>query len=174
LFAPFQVSETRVRASPAAQPFEDFSSNSRCVTQGSLENPRLNRSFDARIQTLDAAARENLVGIRLAGYAWYTRWVMNHSYSIVDGPKIEGETVVLRVVVEHPEAEDSGPVFVCRLNNFDDMTVETYPKGQTPQAEGEYRAEAAQAAHTYIAENMGELEALFEELGRRQVASAPQ
>jgi hypothetical protein len=92
---------------------------------------------------------------------------MRHPTSIVDGPKIEDDTVVLRVVVEHPELEDSGAVFVCRYRDFADLSVEAFPVGQTPQAEAEYRAEAVRAAQVYVDAHLGEMEELFEELARR-------
>ncbi|HTM43976.1 MAG TPA: hypothetical protein VL137_03420 [Polyangiaceae bacterium] len=92
---------------------------------------------------------------------------MSHRSAVVDGPSIEDDAVVLRVVVEHPEAEDSGVVFVCRVRSFDDMTVEAFPLGQTPTLEGDYRAEAARTAQSFIDDNVDEFERLFEELGRR-------
>jgi hypothetical protein len=86
---------------------------------------------------------------------------------VVDGPSIEDDAVVLRVVVEHPEDEDSGVVFVCRIRSFDDMTVEPFPLGPTPILEGQYRAEAARTAQLFINDNVDDFERLFEELGRR-------
>jgi len=95
---------------------------------------------------------------------------MNDHCSIVDGPSIEDNAVVLRVIVRDPEGLDGGPVFVCRLKSFTDLTVELFPEGQTPIAEADFRADAAKAAKKYLAENLGTIEHLFAELERRQAA----
>lgn len=97
--------------------------------------------------------------------------VVHHHYSVVDGPRIEEDAVVLSIVIEHPESKESGPVFVCRMHNFDDMTVELFPKGQTPHADAEFRAEAIEAARRHLADNSSEFEQLFEELARRTATS---
>ena len=94
---------------------------------------------------------------------------MPHRCSVVDGPKIEDDAVVLRVVVQHAEVEDSGAIFVCRLKNFSDMTVEAFPPEQTQQTDGEYRAEAARGAQAFVDSNVDEFERFFEELTRRRV-----
>lgn len=87
--------------------------------------------------------------------------------TIVDEPKIEDDAVVLRVVHEDPDIEDAGRVFVCRMTSFDSMTVEEFPKGSTPNPEGEYRAEAAEAAREYLEENRDKMRTLFYELSRK-------
>jgi hypothetical protein len=87
--------------------------------------------------------------------------------SIVDEPVIEGDAVVVRVIVTDPNVEDSGRVFVCRLTGFDEMTVEAFPRDRTPHEGGEYRAEAAEFAKEYAEKNLDRFEELFEELARR-------
>lgn len=88
--------------------------------------------------------------------------------SIVDEPVIEDDAVVVRVILQDPAAEDSGRVIICRMTRFDEMTVETFPAGQTPHEEGEHRAEAAEFAKAYANENLDRFEELFEELARRR------
>jgi hypothetical protein len=94
----------------------------------------------------------------------------NQHCSIVDGPSIEDNAVVFRMIVRDPEVAGSGPVFVCKLKSFTDISVEEFPEGQTPPAEADLRAHAATAAKKYLEEHVGEMEHLFAELERRQVA----
>jgi hypothetical protein len=56
------------------------------------------------------------------------------------------------------------------MHSFDDMTVELFPKGQTPHADAEFRAEAIEAARRHLADNSSQFEELFEELARRDAA----
>lgn len=98
---------------------------------------------------------------------------MDERCQIVDGPSIEGNAVVLRLIVRDPEVSDGGPVFVCKLKSFTNITVEEFPAGQTPPAEADLRAHAATAAKKYMEENVGELENLFGEIERRQALSEP-
>jgi hypothetical protein len=99
--------------------------------------------------------------------------VMNEHCSIVDGPGIEGDAVVLRVIVRDPAMLNGGPVFVCKLRSFTEITVEQFPQGQTPPADADLRADAAKAAKKYMEENIGDIEHLFAELERRQAAAEP-
>jgi hypothetical protein len=103
------------------------------------------------------------VGTQLAKLA-----PMDEHCEIVDGPSIEGNAVVLRLIVRDPEVLAGGPVFVCKLKSFTDIAVELFPEGQTPPAEADLRADAAKAAKKYMEENVGEIENLFGELERRQ------
>jgi hypothetical protein len=91
--------------------------------------------------------------------------------TIVDEPRIEGDAVVVRVVHEDPAEENSGRVFVCRMTAFDTISVEPFPKGQTPHPSGEHRRQAAEAVRKYAEENLSRFEELFEELARRQASS---
>jgi hypothetical protein len=75
------------------------------------------------------------------------------------------------MIVRDPEVSDSGPVFVCKLKSFTDISVEEFPEGQTPPAEADLRARAATAAKKYIEENVGEIEHLFDEIERRRAAA---
>lgn len=81
--------------------------------------------------------------------------------SIAAEPEIEDGRVVLRVVVEDTDVEDTGEVFVCHLRAFDDVVVDTLPKGQTPSSAGEYRAVAAETAREFAAANREQFEQLF-------------
>lgn len=91
---------------------------------------------------------------------------MSHC-SIVDEPKIEEGAIVVRVILEDPAAEDSGRVFVCRMTSFDDMTIETFPKGNAPGASGDERAEVAEFVRDYTGERLDYFSRLFEELAHR-------
>jgi hypothetical protein len=88
--------------------------------------------------------------------------------TIVDVPVIEDDFVVVRVVHRDPAKEDVGRVFICKMRSFDELILDTLPEGLAPHVEGEYRAEAAEAARAYAAENLGTFEELFEELSRRE------
>jgi hypothetical protein len=54
------------------------------------------------------------------------------------------------------------------MKGFNDMTVETFPKGTTPGSDGDYRAEAAEFARQYAEDRLERFRALFEELERRR------
>lgn len=95
---------------------------------------------------------------------------MSHC-TILDEPVIEDDAVVVRVLHRDPSQEDVGRVFICRMASFDELTIDTLPEGLAPHVEGEYRAEAAQAAQAYAAENLSTFEELFEELARREAHS---
>ena len=81
--------------------------------------------------------------------------------SIASEPEIEDGRVVLRVIVEDTDVEDTGQVFVCHLRAFDDVIVDTFPKGQTPSSPGEHRALAAETAREFAVANRTQFEALF-------------
>jgi hypothetical protein len=86
--------------------------------------------------------------------------------AVVEGePEIEDGSIVLRVVIEDPEAEDSGGVFICRLRGFGDVAVERFPRDQAPISDGRLRAIAAIAAMQHAVENHDAFESLFAELG---------
>jgi hypothetical protein len=76
-------------------------------------------------------------------------------------PEIEDDAVVLRIVVEDPDGEDSGGVFVCRLRGFGSVTVERFPRDQSPVADGRLRAIAAITAMRHAVENHDAFESLF-------------
>ena len=86
--------------------------------------------------------------------------------AIVDEPEIDGDAVIVGVIVEDPDLPDQGGVFVCRLTSYDDVAVETFPRGQTPPSEGESRVEAATAARAYATENRDLFDGLFANLPR--------
>jgi hypothetical protein len=81
--------------------------------------------------------------------------------SIASEPEIEDGRVIVRVVVLDTEVEDTGEVFVCHLRTFDDVNVDTFPRGQTPSSPGEYRAIAAEAARQFALANREQFEELF-------------
>jgi hypothetical protein len=88
--------------------------------------------------------------------------------SIVGEPAIDEGAVVLRVFVMDSAKETTGRIVVCRLTGFDEMIVETFPKGAAPHEGGEYRAEAAEFAKEYAEQNLERFEQLFQELARRK------
>ena len=81
--------------------------------------------------------------------------------SIASEPEIEDGRVIVRVVILDTDVEDTGEVFVCHLRTFDDVAVDTFPKGQTPSSPGEYRALAAEAARDFALANRAQFEELF-------------
>jgi len=81
--------------------------------------------------------------------------------SIASEPEIGDGRVIVRVVVLDTDVEDTGEVFVCHLRSFDDVTVDTFPQGQTPSSAGEYRAIAAEAAREFALANREQFEELF-------------
>jgi len=84
--------------------------------------------------------------------------------AVVGEPEIDGEHVIVRIAVEDPAQEDTGGLFVCRLRDYGDVSVETFPRGLTPPSEGEYRAEAAAAAIRHALENRELFDELFAQL----------
>jgi hypothetical protein len=84
--------------------------------------------------------------------------------SVVSEPELEDGAIVLRVVVEDPALEDPGGVFVCRLKDYGTITVETFPRGQTPSSDAEHRVEAAAAALRHAIDNRDQFDALFARL----------
>jgi hypothetical protein len=76
-------------------------------------------------------------------------------------PEIDGDAVVLRIAIEATSELDSGGIFVCRLKDFGDISVERLLRDQAPGADGRYRALAAIAAMEYAAENHDVFENLF-------------
>ena len=89
------------------------------------------------------------------------------STSVVGDPVIEGTAVVLRVAIEDPAHPESGGVFVCRMADYADIAVESFPPGQTPSSSGEDRVEAAACAMRYALENQGTFDTFFAELKAR-------
>ena len=87
--------------------------------------------------------------------------------AIVGEPEVEGDVVVLRVVVEDPAETDSGGVFLCRMKDYGTISVESFPVGQTPSSRGEDRVDAAAAAMRYALENRNRFDALFAEISAR-------
>ena len=88
-------------------------------------------------------------------------------------PEIDGDAVVLRVAIEDPAADDSGGIFVCRLKDFGDISVERFLRDQAPGADGRLRALAAITAMEYAAENHDVFARLFATLDGAQKGSAP-
>src|SRR5882672_3963823 len=84
--------------------------------------------------------------------------------SVVSEPEIDGGAVVLRVIVEDEALPDQGGVFVCRMKDYGSITVERFPRGQTPSSEGEDRVEAAAAAMRHALDNRDQFDALFARL----------
>jgi hypothetical protein len=84
--------------------------------------------------------------------------------NVVDPPEIEDDAVVVRVAVEDPAREDSGGVFICRLRDYGNVTVETFPRGLTPSSDAEYRVEAAAAALRHMLDNRELYDELFARL----------
>jgi hypothetical protein len=90
---------------------------------------------------------------------------MQHAV-VENEPEIEDDSVVLRVIVEDPAADDSGGVFICRLRGFGSVTVERFPRDQAPVADGRLRAIAVITAMKYAVENHDAFEALFAKIHR--------
>ncbi len=87
------------------------------------------------------------------------------SVSVVGDPEIEDGAVIVRVIVEDPtRADDPGGIFICRLTAFDEVAVETFPRGQTPSSDGEHRADAAEAALKFARSNREQFKELFAKL----------
>ena len=84
--------------------------------------------------------------------------------AVVGEPEIEGDVVVLRVIVEDTGDSNSGGVFLCRMKDYGSISVETFPVGQTPSSQGEDRVDAAAAAMRYALDNQNRFDSLFAQL----------
>ena len=82
-------------------------------------------------------------------------------------PEIDGDAVVLRVVVEVPELEDTGGIFLCRMKGFGDTSVERLFRDLAPSADGRLRSLAAMAALEYAASHHDQFESLFARLASK-------
>jgi hypothetical protein len=88
--------------------------------------------------------------------------------NVVGDPEIEDGAVIVRVIVEDPAREDDpGGVFICRMTGFDEITVETFPRGVTPSSDGEHRADAAEAAAKFARSNREQFKELFARLAAK-------
>jgi hypothetical protein len=74
-------------------------------------------------------------------------------------PAIEDGCVVFSIV-----HNNTGRVFRCEMRDFDDVNITGVPRGATPWADGEIRAQVAEAALEHAQNNHKEFRGLFEQL----------
>jgi hypothetical protein len=78
-------------------------------------------------------------------------------------PALEEGKVVFSVV-----HNGTGRVFRCEMKDFDDVSVTGMPRGATPWADGDIRAEVAEEAVEHAQRNHMEFRLLFEKLAAEQ------
>jgi hypothetical protein len=81
---------------------------------------------------------------------------------VLGEPEIEGGEVVLRIAVDDARSDEGG-MFICRMTDFDTISVEPF-LSQTPNPDAESRVAAATAARRHARENREQFEMLFAKL----------